>query len=691
MPALLRREFGIETPPAKPHPNSVGPDAAERKIEIAHVLMMDVVQYSRLLITEQTRVLEELARVVRATPRVQRAEAAGKIIRIPSGDGMLLVFFDEAEAPLECAVEIARAIKSLPMLRLRMGIHSGPVNQIMDVNERVNVAGAGVDMAQRVMDCGDAGHILLSKRVADDLLPFPRWNPHLEELGECEVKHGRKVSLVNFHTDEVGNPEPPQKCAHLAKSRDARTANEKSIAVLPFENLSPDPENAYFADGIQEEILTRLSKIRELKVVSRTSTQSYRRPTANLREIAQQLGVANVVEGSVRKAGDQVRVHVQLISAADDVNLWAERYDRRLTDIFAVETEIAKNVAEALQARLTGAEQRAIASRPTENTEAHQLYLKGLYYWNKFFAPHFDRSREYFERAIELDPNYASAYAGLSVFYLFAAVNGLMRPEQGWPPGIAAVERALSLDPNLAEAYNPLAAVKLYHDRDWPAAEGAFRRGIELNPNFAEIHHHYGLCLMLFGRQEEALAEMARGLEFEPLSARFHVNSARCLFFMRQYERATEQFRSTIELDPNYALPHEWLGYAYEKTGMHTEAIAEWAKGLMLSNCAAEATMLERVYETEGFEQAVRSLACKQLETLEARRARGEFVSLGAFVEVYTQLNEHEQAVDALEQAFAERTRIALEVSVDPRFDALRGNQRFAELVDSIPIEFRVR
>jgi TolB-like protein/Flp pilus assembly protein TadD len=660
----------------------------ETKIEIAHVLMMDVVAYSSLLITEQTCVLEELARTVKSAPRFQRAEAAGKLIRIPTGDGMLLVFFDDAQAPIECAIEVARALRSVPQLQLRMGINSGPVNQIVDVNERVNVAGAGVDMAQRVMDCGDAGHILLSKRVADDLAPFPRWNSHLHEVGECEVKHGRRLSLVNFYTDEVGNPQAPRKCTQNAAG--PLPANKKSIAVLPFDNLSPDPENAYFADGIQEEILTRLCKIRELKVVSRTSTQSYRGATTNVRAIAQQLGVAHVVEGSVRKAGDQVRVHVQLISAADEVHLWAERYDRKLTDIFAVETEIAGNIAEALQARLTGAEQQAIASRPTDNAEAHQLYLKGLYYWNKFFAPNFDKSREYFECAIELDPNYALAYAGLSVYYAFAAANGLMDAEVGWPPAIAAVEKALSLDPNLAEAYNPLAAVKLYHDRDWPAAERAFRRGIELNPNFGEIHQHYALCLMSFNRREEALAQMASGLEFEPLSPRFHVNWARYLFFTRDYDSAINQFRTTIELDPNYALPHEWLGYTYEQKGMQREAVAEWAKGLTLSGRTGEAALLERVYGQDGFAAAVRAWARKTLEQLDDARSRGQFVSPGAYIVAYVRLGEEERAVCAVEQAFPERSRIVLEVSIDPRLDPLRGNRRFAELMASLPAEFRV-
>ncbi|PYL57541.1 MAG: hypothetical protein DMF30_05985 [Verrucomicrobia bacterium] len=315
------------------------------KVEIGHVLMLDVVEYSTLLITEQSRIMSELKRIVRSTARLQQAEANGKLVCVPTGDGMLLVFFNEPEAPIVCAMEISAAIKNHPEIRLRMGIHSGPVNQVLDVNERANVAGAGIDMAQRVMDCGDAGHILLSKRVADDLAPFPRWNPHLHDLGECEVKHGRKVSLVNFYTDTVGNPELPKKCA-LAKAKpllprrraligatvllilalvigsliflrrttlrpgtmtsSAPQPNTKSIAVLPFENLSHDPDNAYFADGIQEEILSRLSKIADLKVISRTSTQRYKSKPDNLLEIAKQLGVAHILEGTVQKAADQV-------------------------------------------------------------------------------------------------------------------------------------------------------------------------------------------------------------------------------------------------------------------------------------------------------------------------------------------------------------------------------------------------
>src|SRR5947207_6905460 len=300
---------------------------------------------------------------------------------------MALVFRTHTEAPVESAMEVARALKSHPAIQLRMGIHSGPVNEVVDVNQRANIAGAGINMAQRVMDCGDTGHILLSKHVAEDLEQDDRWRPLLHDLGTCEVKHGVHVGVTNLYSDEVGNPQLPKKFQTLQKhrshvrwaeaaiallvlaavvaafifvlrkpTRSLLSIAEKSIAVLPFENLSEDKANAYFADGIQDEILTRLSKIADLKVISRTSTQHYKSAPENLPEIASQLGVAHILEGSVQKSGDAVRVNVQLIKAANDSHLWADTFDRKLTDIFSVESEVAKAIADTLKAKLTGAE-----------------------------------------------------------------------------------------------------------------------------------------------------------------------------------------------------------------------------------------------------------------------------------------------------------------------------------------------
>src|SRR5437667_5458497 len=312
------------------------------ELEIAHVLFIDIVGYSKLSINDQRAAVDELTKVVRSSDQFQKAEAASRLLKIPTGDGMALVFYTSPEAPVQCAVEISRALKEHPRLQLRMGIHSGPVSGVVDVNERANLAGAGINMAKRVMDCGDAGHILVSKHVAEDLEEYEQWRPLLHDLGTCEVKHGMRVGVTNLYSDGIGNPQLPKKFQALKKHRihirwaegviallmlsaviatfvfalrrplrSALSIAEKSIAVLPFENRSRDPENAYFAEGIQDEILTRLSKIADLKVISRTSTQHYKSAPENLPEIARQLGVAHVLEGSVQKSGNAVRVNVQ--------------------------------------------------------------------------------------------------------------------------------------------------------------------------------------------------------------------------------------------------------------------------------------------------------------------------------------------------------------------------------------------
>src|SRR5438034_2823525 len=375
---------------------------------------------------------------------------------------MALVFYNTPEAPVECALEISRAAREHPELRLRMGVHSGPVSGVVDVSGRANIAGAGINIAQRVIECGDAEHILLSKHVAEDLEQLGHWKRNLHDLGEAEVKHGAHVSVVNLYTEELGNPEVPQKFRQ-ARQKAAVPAfgekrsrgrswiiaaaliivgalalggfllfrhsmsvaspaasisgiPEKSIAVMPFENLSEEPDNAYFADGIQDEILTRLAKIADLKVISRTSTQQFQSKPGNLSEIARQLSVAHILEGSVQKSGDAVRVNVQLIKAANDSHLWADTYDRRLTDIFLVETEVAKAIAEQLRVKLTGQEEQVIAAKPTDNPEAYDAYLRGLAYNLKAAnsAANSRAAQKYLREAVRLDPKFALGWALLS-------------------------------------------------------------------------------------------------------------------------------------------------------------------------------------------------------------------------------------------------------------------------------------
>ncbi|PYK97423.1 MAG: hypothetical protein DME32_15835, partial [Verrucomicrobia bacterium] len=458
----------------------------EIALEIAHVLFIDIVGYSKLSINHQNAVVEELNQVVRGSDQYQSAEAAGRLIKIPTGDGMALVFYTSPEAPAQCAVEISRALKEHPRLQLRMGVHSGPVSGVIDVNGHANLAGAGLNMAQRVMSCGDARHILLSKHVAEDLEEYEQWRPLLHDLGACEVKHGVRVTIVSLYTDEVGNPQLPKKFQamkkHSARMRWAVTTAgllalavivagiaifsryrvrstvavpEKSIAVMPFENRNRDSDDAYFAEGIQDEILTRLSKIADLKVISRTSTQHYKSAPENLPEIARQLGVAHILEGSVQKSGDSVRVNVQLIKAASHSHLWADTFDRKLTDIFSVESEVAKAIADQLRAKLTGREEQIVAAKPTDNPEAYDAYLRGLAYSLKAANSSANAlgAQKYLREAVRLDPKFAFAWALLSFVEARGYVTTNLQPTVALrEEARQAAETALTLQPNLGEA-----------------------------------------------------------------------------------------------------------------------------------------------------------------------------------------------------------------------------------------------
>ena len=325
----------------------------------------------------------------------------------------------------------------------------------------------------------------------------------------------------------------------------------KSIAILPFDNLSGDPDNAYFTEGIQEEILTRMAKIADLKVISRTSTQRFKSSPDNLPQIAKQLGVANILEGSVQKSAGQVRVSVQLINAATDAHLWAESYDRALTDIFQVESEIAKKIADTLQAKLTGDEQHALSLRPTANPEAHQFYLKGRYQWNKRTEDGFKKAIEYFDQAIAADPTYALAHAGSADCYSSLGFHGwgIMSPQEAFPKAKTAAEKALQIDPTLAEAHTSLAYIQQNYDWDFMGSEKEFQRAIELNPNYATAHQWYALSLAVRQRYPEAIAEIKKAQEVDPLSRIIGTNVAWIFYFARQYDEALRQGQSTLDLD----------------------------------------------------------------------------------------------------------------------------------------------
>ncbi|MGH7936424.1 MAG: adenylate/guanylate cyclase domain-containing protein, partial [Chthoniobacterales bacterium] len=537
------------------------------RLEIAHVLFLDLVGYSKLLITEQSDLLRKLTALVRETEQFQLADGEGKLVRIATGDGMALVFRNSPEAPAQCALELGQRLKAHPELQVRTGIHSGPVNEVIDVNERTNITGAGINLAQRVMSCGDAGHILLSKHVADDLEQYPQWRSCLHELGECEVKHGVRVSVVNLYTDEVGNPDVPEKFKRSNATKGATVAAsqasakrrswavigatsliiaavvaffllrpkhppapsvpatalpEKSIAVLPFENLSEDKTNAFFADGVQDEILTDLARIADLKVISRTSVIEYRAIAGrNLREIGQQLGVVHLLEGSVQRAGGKVRVNAQLIDARTDAHLWAQTYDRDLADVFAIQSEIAKAIADQLQARLSPQEKAAIERPPTTDVTAFDLYsrAKNLSLTMTFTAlvrANLLQAVDLLNQAVARDPSFFLAYCLLAsthdLLYFFGDDHTAARLALAE----AAVQKAFRLRPDAGEAHLARAEnlYRGYLDYDGALAEVEIAR--KTLPNDPRVFELIGYITRRQGNEEEGLRNLARALELDP-------------------------------------------------------------------------------------------------------------------------------------------------------------------------------
>jgi TolB-like protein/class 3 adenylate cyclase/Tfp pilus assembly protein PilF len=553
-------------------------------LEIAHVLFIDIVGYSKLSINEQHAAVEELTQVVRGSEQFQKAEAAGRLLKIATGDGVALVFYTSPEAPAQCAVEISRAGEDYPRLQLRMGIHSGPVSGVVDVNNRPNLAGAGLNMAQRVMDCGDAGHILLSKHVAEDLAEYEQWRPLLHDLGTCEVKHGLHVAIVNLYADDVGNAQLPKRFLAVKKhrahvrwaevaigllvlgaivaafifvlrkpTRAALKIAGKSIAVLPFENLSEDKANAYFAEGIQDEILTRLSKIADLKVISRTSTQQYQSKPGNLSEIARQLGVAHILEGSVQRSGEVVRVNVQLIKAANDSHLWADTYDRRLTDIFSVESEVAKTIADHLRAKITGQEEQIIAAKPTDNPEAYDAYLRGLAYnvQTTYTPANALGAQKYLREAVRLDPKFALSWALLSI----ADARGYIT--QALEPTVAlreetrrAADTALALQPNLGEAL--LAAGNYYYAclKDYDTALRYFEQARQFLPNNSQIFALLASIARRRGQWDQSESYFNQTEQLDPRNVNLLGQHAQLYIERRRFPEALRKFDRVLDIMP---------------------------------------------------------------------------------------------------------------------------------------------
>jgi TolB-like protein/tetratricopeptide (TPR) repeat protein len=463
-----------------------------------------------------------------------------------------------------------------------------------------------------------------------------------------------------------------------SNSTDAPMVTNKSIAVLPFDNLSRDPDNAYFCEGVQDEVLTRLAKVADLKVISRTSTQHFKSAPDNLPQIAKQLGVAHIVEGSVQKSNDQVRVNVQLINAMTDAHLWADTFDRKLTDIFAVESEIAKTIADTLQARLTGSEKNSIAKTPTVDPEAYELYLRGKFFAEKRTGADLRKSIEYYDQSIAKDPGYPLAYVGLSDSHLLLTAYGAISTKEATSPARAALKKALALDDSLAQAHASsglLANLEL----DLNRAISELERAIQLNPNYATAHHWIALPLMAIGQSDRAIVEGKRAIELDPLSLICNADLAWVYFNARRYDETEAQARKTLEMDPRFYVAHYYLGEALQFKGKLTDATAEYQKSFESNNDPFSLAMLGQACARQGKTDEARKILARLRE-----QAKSQYISPYAFAVVLTALGDKARAIDELERGYDDTGFYISLIKVDPLFDDLRGQPRFEALVQKI-------
>ena len=699
---------------------------SDLRLEIAHVLFIDIVGYSKRMIDEQHELLQDLNQIVRNTAAFRSAEASANLIRVPTGDGMALVFSTTPEAPVQCALEISKALRSHSELQVRMGIHSGPVSGIKDVNDRSNIAGAGINVAQRVMDCGDGGHILLSKRVAEDLEQYRQWRPYLHELGECEVKHGARLSLVNLYRDEVGNPAIPEKLKkerettaaapsvkpaklrkpllltgailvtsalvigfwafshrHSQKVANALSSPEKRIAVLPFKPLVPENRDQVLEMGMADSLIAKLSNIREIVVRSLNSVRKYSDLDQDPVAAGRELEVSSVLEGNVQKSGDRIRVSARLINVADGSSLWANTFDEKFTDVFAVQDAISQKVADALALRLSGEENKRLTRRFTENVEAYQLYLTGRYHWNKLTPPEITKSIEFFKKAIELDPTYALAYFGLADAYRSLAPTSEVPSKDTLPQAQAAATKALELDETLAEPHATLAFIHTWDDWDWSGAEREAKRAIELNPNWSFGHIAYAQMLSVTGRSQEAIAEGARAVELDPLSLIINALNGYHLHLARRDDEAIARLKKTVELDSNFWIAHQFLGMAYIEKKMYPEAISEFSQAVKLSGGNSEPLALNGYASVLSGDTAKGRAVLQELKSLESQR----YVPPSNLALLSYVLGEKDEAFSWLEKAYQDRDIRLCRLKVDSKWDSMRSEPRFVEILKRIGLQ----
>jgi adenylate cyclase len=681
------------------------------KFEIGHVLLIDVVGHSRMSVRRRSKIIADLNEVVRNTARFRVADVAGKVLSLPTDDGMALAFFRDPEAALDCAMEIARAIKNRPKIRLRMGIDSGSVNRAADVTESATLAGAGIGFARRVTDCSDAGHILLSRPVAYELAPIPRWTPHLYELGDCEVKPGERISLVNFYTNEIGNPKLPRKIKRARRKVRTRKQvwlhrggigllilgiaggifvycqetmespppppppREKSVAVLPFVDLSPARDQDYFCDGISEEIRGALARAQRLRVVGRTSSFSFKGKQMEATEIAKKLSVASVLEGTLRREGNLIRITADLINARDGFHMWSETFERELQDVSAVPDEITRGIIRTLKVKLWVAPR----PRPQPNAEAYNLFLQALFFANKSSESDLRKSLDLFQRALDRDPKLGRAWTGIAKAWISLG-EGNARPLDAYPKVEAAAMSALALDDRDAEAHAYLGETKRVLSWDIKGAESETKRALALDPNCVVAHLFMASLETTLGRGDEALAQMRAAVRLDPFSPSVGNREVDTYVVTGRLDDAFAATMRTMEIDPNYIYFEPDLALVHREQGKLQEALDIYLR--LAQREHQPSAGLAITYVRLGRKEEARKVLGDLIQIADTRYFPGDQIA-----SVYLALGENDEAFRWLDRAVQERSGSINRVVFAPEFRLLRSDSRFPDLLRRIGLE----
>ncbi|CAN5893428.1 adenylate/guanylate cyclase domain-containing protein [soil metagenome] len=634
------------------------------------VWFSDLVGWSSLTAENEDQAIS-LVRRFQAAVRAVVSGEQGRIVKF-IGDAAL-VESPSAEAAVQAAAELRGLMQAGETIRT--GVHLGDVAVAPDGD----LYGDGVNTAQRIQTVAEAGQIVVSGDVWRQLRNRPSYR--FEPLGERSLKGVEALEL--YLVLETPNDSGSVVRADAPKSAaiESRPAVERSIAVLPFMNLSSDPENEYFSDGITEEILNALVKVSDLKVASRTSSFAFKGHQGDVQEIAEKLKVATVLEGSVRKAGNRVRITGQLIGAQDGYHLWSETYDRELEDIFAIQDDIAQSIVTALKATLAVDEGEKLVTATTENLEAYTLYLKGRFQYNKYTEASLRRSLELYAEALAESPDYARAWAGIADSWMRLA-DDWVAPEKACAAGKQAAARALELDPELAEAHSSLGKMYTWYDWDFARGELALRRAVASNPNYTDAHWTLGTLLPAVGRLEEGLREMRTALKLDPLSPEYSQWTARFLLYQRRPEAAIEESHRTLELDPLYPRAHLTIGLARLMEGEPEAGLGSLRRSAEVSSSPSFRAFLAYGLAAAGQEGEARRV----LEELESE-GRASYVRAEFLAAAYGVLGDRDEAFRQLDTALEHRSAGMIYLHLDPMYDSLRDDPRFGALVEKIGLQ----